>query len=254
MPVVSRIALLLGFALIASSCGDSAVEDAAASTREVASRILFSIQGNEPEQVVTPDNIASWLVEVSQDVQEFWRGSSDETVWRANLAVLEPGETRPGRCTFVNDDGEREQRVYNSWSRAYCPADDTIYLGADAMFEVYRDDPRTGDFAAAIVIAHEAGHNFQSDIRLPRSAERPELRELQADCFAGAWAQWMDASGKLEEGDIEAALAATAKAGSFDFASPKHHGTPDQRKEAFMLGYTARNAGLECFVYTPGRR
>ena len=87
---------------------------------------------------------------------------------------------------------------------AYCLGDDTIYISEKFATDIYNGSldhalpgssqgfGRTyGDFAVAYIVAHEYGHQIQSELgvyekygnQLPTSAF-----ELQADCYAGTWA------------------------------------------------------------------
>ena len=61
--------------------------------------------------------------------------------------------------------------------------------------------------------------------------------ELQADCFAGTWAKNAADQNRLEDGDMQEALDAVLAVGDFDASSPQHHGTPEQREEAWKAGF-----------------
>ncbi|MDF2758918.1 MAG: putative zinc metalloprotease, partial [Thermomicrobiales bacterium] len=83
---------------------------------------------------------------------------------------------------------------------AYCPVDEFVYysvpLGQDIQTTV-------GDYAWITILAHEWGHHVQVVLGIT-----PELtidRELQADCFSGAYAQRALQQGFLQEGDISEA-------------------------------------------------
>ncbi len=83
----------------------------------------------------------------------------------------------------------------------YCPYDQKIYLDLVFLSDLQESLGATGDFAQAYVIAHEVGHHVQYlvgtmeyvDI-MSRGASHAEANqlsvalELQADCYAGVWA------------------------------------------------------------------
>lgn len=143
----------------------------------------------------------------------------------------------------------------------YCPADRNLYID----FSFY-DDLRSrfgapGDFAQAYVLAHEVGHHVQNVIGiLPKVHERRQSMsetegnalsvrtELQADCFAGIWANRTERQGYLEAGDIDEALTAAAAVGddTLQKAGQGHvvpdsftHGSAEQRADWFRRGYQA---------------
>jgi predicted metalloprotease len=108
----------------------------------------------------------------------------------------------------------------------YCPGDRRVYL--DTSF--FRDLAALGgpgDFAAAYVIGHEVGHHVQtlfgtSDQVRTQQARSDEAganrlqvaMELQADCFAGVWANHANQRDRvLEPGDVEEGLAAARAIG-----------------------------------------
>jgi predicted metalloprotease len=98
------------------------------------------------------------------------------------------------------------------------------------------------------VVAHEYGHNVQQ--------ERGELAgrvvalptELNADCLAGTWMSWDSGQGKVTSADVQQALDAAQAAGDFEFASPDHHGTPTERRDAVLTGLRSGNPSA-CDVY-----
>jgi predicted metalloprotease len=107
----------------------------------------------------------------------------------------------------------------------YCPGDQKVYIDLRFYDELKNRFRAPGDFAQAYVIAHEIGHHVQNQLGISEKVDRMRQRageaegnqlsvrlELQADCFAGIWANQADRSRKvLESGDIEEGLnAATA--------------------------------------------
>ena len=126
------------------------------------------------------------------------------------------------------------------------------------------------------MIAHEVGHHVQNLLGiLPKvqqaqrsSGNRAESNrmqvqvELQADCFAGAWAKNAEAQYKfMEPGDIDAALQTASAIGddtlqrrSQGTVVPESftHGSAEQRKRWFMTGFTEGTVKA-CNTFAAGR-
>ena len=109
----------------------------------------------------------------------------------------------------------------------YCPGDRKVYIDL-RFYELMRERFKvTGDFAQAYVIAHEVGHHVQNLLGITEQLDARRGRvsqaaynalsvkvELQADCFAGVWANRTEQSKKfLDPGDIEGALKAASAIG-----------------------------------------
>ncbi len=107
----------------------------------------------------------------------------------------------------------------------YCPGDRKVYIDLQ-FYQLMRERFHVaGDFAQAYVIAHEVGHHVQNLLGITDQLDAKRGRvsreaynalsvrlELQADCFAGVWANRTERSKHfLDPGDVEGALnAATA--------------------------------------------
>lgn len=132
----------------------------------------------------------------------------------------------------------------------YCPGDQKIYLDLTFLNELKRLGA-PGDFAFAYVIAHEYGHHISNIIgTLPKvhNAQRrlnkrdanqlSIMLELQADCFAGIWANY--AQGMLERGDIQEGIRAAASVGDDALIGNRPdmftHGTSEQRMQWLKAG------------------
>jgi uncharacterized protein len=145
----------------------------------------------------------------------------------------------------------------------YCPPDERIYIDLGFFGDLARMagiDSNEFDFAGAYVIAHEVGHHVQTllgiseEVRARRqrlsSAEGNQLsvrQELQADCFAGVWANRAhQMHGILEPGDVEEALQGASAVGDDRLQRGGRgeivpetftHGTSEQRMRWFMTGF-----------------
>ena len=141
----------------------------------------------------------------------------------------------------------------------YCPGDSKIYL--DFTFYEKLEDQLgfSGDFAMAYVVAHEYGHHIQNLLgindevtRAGRGASEAEVNdlsvrtELQADCFAGAWARSAFDDQRLEAGDFEEAITAAKAVGDDAIqrqttgrVNPEAwtHGSSEDRQQWFQTGF-----------------
>lgn len=100
----------------------------------------------------------------------------------------------------------------------YCPGDQKIYLDFAFFDQLQQEFKAPGDFAQAYVIAHEFGHHIQNLMgtmdRLSGSGNRASVAlELQADCYAGVWANYAAAQGRLDQGDPTEAIRAAQSVG-----------------------------------------
>ncbi|HWC72407.1 MAG TPA: neutral zinc metallopeptidase [Gemmatimonadales bacterium] len=129
----------------------------------------------------------------------------------------------------------------------YCPGDHKVYIDLGFYDELRQRFGAPGDFAQAYVLAHEVGHHVQTLLgdRFGNSNAESVRRELQADCYAGIWGNYMAREGVLEGGDVQEGLGAAAAVGddrlqrmSTGTVSPETftHGTSAQRATWFRRG------------------
>ena len=134
----------------------------------------------------------------------------------------------------------------------YCPGDQKLYLDFAFFDELKREFRAPGDFAQAYVIAHEVGHHVQNLLGTMDKVERAGggnrlsvALELQADCYAGIWANFVQKQGVVETGDVEEALRAASAVGddmiqrrSQGYVVPDSftHGSAQQRMQWFTRG------------------
>lgn len=141
----------------------------------------------------------------------------------------------------------------------YCPADHKLYIDLSFYQELKNRFGAPGDFAMAYVVAHEVGHHVQTLLGASQhvhelngkvsqeeyNAETVKL-ELQADYYAGVWANHVQDLGYLEAGDIDEALTAANAIGddtlqmeAQGYIVPESftHGTSEQRMRWFKKGF-----------------
>ncbi|HEX6338938.1 MAG TPA: neutral zinc metallopeptidase [Jiangellaceae bacterium] len=144
----------------------------------------------------------------------------------------------------------------------YCPADQGVYLDLGFFSELRnRFGVDTGAFGEAYVLAHEYGHHIQNltgqmqQLRQGSGPTSDAVRlELQADCYAGAWAHHATTTPaddglplilELTEQDVRQGLTAAAAVGD-DYIQQRFqgtvtpevwtHGSSEQRQQWFATG------------------
>jgi predicted metalloprotease len=148
----------------------------------------------------------------------------------------------------------------------YCPSDEKVYIDL-GFYETLRSRlGAPGDFAQAYVIAHEVGHHVQKLLGISDKVDSMRRRagrtqsnalsvrlELQADCFAGVWANHAQRTKQiLEPGDLEEALNAASQIGDDTLQRRSRgtivpesftHGTSEQRVRWFRQGFDSGDVG-----------
>ncbi|RZT83406.1 hypothetical protein EV383_0208 [Pseudonocardia sediminis] len=195
------------------------------------------------------------VVAVLNSLDSYWSDSlarSGTTFERPRTNFFDGGVNTGGCGSATSDTGP-----------FYCPADSEIYIDLSFFDELTsRFGTQGGPFAQAYVIAHEYGHHIQNVLGTNRRVGNDtgptsgSVRlELQADCYAGVWANHATttpgASGsplitELTQEDVDAALDTAAKIGD-DYIqtnlgggqvdeSQFSHGSSAQREKWFTTG------------------
>jgi predicted metalloprotease len=204
------------------------------------------VKGQDGARATT---MAQFLTAVTKDVGAYWTktfAAADLPAPSVDTKWIPAGQTVASAC------GDEDGRLGDD-AAAYCPGDDTIYISEKFATDIYDGaldqslpgssqgyGGTVGDFSVAYIVAHEFGHEIQDELGLFQQAGEsvPTMGfELQADCYAGNWAKSANDEGRLEDGDVQEALDAALAVGDFDTGNPGHHGTPEQREEAWNTGF-----------------
>jgi predicted metalloprotease len=186
---------------------------------------------------------------------------STEDVWGAYFQAQGKTYERPRLDLFRGQVSTACGAASAAMGPFYCPGDRLVYLDLEFFQEMDTRFHAKGDFARAYVIAHEVGHHVQNLIGVMDKVDTARARgaamegasglsvrqELQADCFAGVWANRSQAQlNWLQEGDIDAALNAAAQVGDDTLQKQARgyvvpdsftHGTAVQRSRWFKNGF-----------------
>jgi len=196
-------------------------------------------------------DIESIVCGATVDVQEFWQRefqSKGET-YEVTQTVFFSGSTGTG-CGQAS----------SSTGPFYCPNDHLVYIDLDFMVQLQKEFNAGGDLASQYIVAHEYGHHVQNLLGINAKVQQAQQQnpaaankysvalELQADCFAGVWANDAHARGQFDnDAEINEALNAAAAVGDDRIQQKTQgridpetftHGTSEQRMTWFNRGYT----------------
>lgn len=201
------------------------------------------------------DPLADMVSVVVGDTEDVWTGifAAQGQRYRAPTLVMFTGATRSA-CGL----GQAAMGPF------YCPADQKAYIDLSFYDQMRTRFKAPGDFAQAYVIAHEIGHHVQNLLgisgkvhEMKRELSQAQANalsvrlELQADCFAGVWANRADrARNIIEAGDVDEALNAARAIGDDTLQKQSGrgvvpesftHGTSAQRQKWFRTGLQSGN-------------
>jgi len=279
--------LLLAAALVAGGCGEEDLRDAREQAEtdlrarvddlrdrarragdefaDTVRQVLDDIRKAVPEaslptpQVEEPSAISRYMTEVLQSVDGYWTRTLRASGLQEPMvryAWVPRGRSALTGCQVVADEN----------AAFYCPADDTIYIAERFAFDVYNGigdrfpgeqagaGNAVGEFGLAYVVAHEYAHNVQFELgfyELQDPRDGVKAFELQADCMAGLWGNAVYREGRYDDRDVEEAISTAQAAGDFDYGNAQHHGTPDERRTAWLAGFQTGDPA-QCRRYVPG--
>jgi predicted metalloprotease len=197
-------------------------------------------------------------------------GDSIDTYWAGQLPDYRPTNV----ILFTDQTNTGCGGATSAVGPFYCPADEVIYIDTS-----FFDDLRSrfgasgGPLAEMYVLAHEWGHHIQNisgtmeglDLQTTGPRSDGVRLEVQADCYAGAWAGEAstvpDDSGtpflkEITSEQLAQALSAASAVGDDRIQSSAGggvnpetwtHGSSEQRQEWFTTGFEGGPAACDTF-------
>jgi len=217
------------------------------------------------------DNLGKFVASVLGSTEDRWTEIFRESGqrYRAPRLVIFSRSTRSA-CGYAQ----------SAMGPFYCPPEQAVYLDTSFFQDLQRKlnacpaGSKTCEFSQAYVIAHEVGHHVQNITGiLPKvqqaqrgasQRDRNALQvrvELQADCFAGVWAnRQQKLRAFLDPGDVDAALQTATAIGDDTLQRRQQgvvvpdsftHGSAAQRKQWFQTGFQSGDVN-RCNTFAAG--
>jgi uncharacterized protein len=198
-----------------------------------------------------------------------------QTTWQNLLPAQSNRQYRHAKLVLFRDSIDSAcGQAQSATGPFYCPDDEKVYLDLGFFQQLKDQFGAPGEFAQAYVIAHEIGHHVQKLLGIegkvqnmrqsnPSEANPLSVRlELQADCFAGVWANSTEQRKIIDQSDVEAGLRAAAAVGDDRLqkmatgrVSPETftHGSSRQRTQWFQAGLSSGQISA-CNTFAAGAR
>lgn len=251
-PVLLILLLALTAALLAS-CGQAAETETPAEQRDKADLVNPAVDGEaaleKMPEVNPPLGTSDARIVGSQDMtqEEFIQAVGADLNAKWGDLFESAGYTYSNADIILYDapiaaSGCGLSVAEPEFGPFYCPETQIIYYPLTWIDPgTGRTPAEAGDFAVAVILAHEMGHHVQNLLGILGDPSLLTIQtELQADCFAGLWARSIYDEGLLERGDIGEAIQSLANVGDLPGTDPTEegaHGTDSQRVDAFFIGY-----------------
>lgn len=269
------LAVIIGVTLVAVACGTSGQESTTAPTTAVESSsggtsttkkptdTTVKSTGDKPKETKRNKNAKPYAeaLDISiNDIQDYWAdtmpkiydGQEYERITSDRLFAVTPKTTAPG-CSSKGGKSTYDDVKNNAF---YCSLGAFVAWDDEKLLpELYTE---FGEYAIAMVFAHEWGHAIQDQVGIINKGTSIEI-ENQADCFAGAWTAHTlendDETGfRATVADLQSAVAGMLKfrdtPGS-DIRGDQAHGSGFDRVNGFSEGFEQGAARCADFPNNP---
>jgi predicted metalloprotease len=247
----SSLVIVIGVLLVGAACTSPDVSVQSTTT------VLVPATQNptETKKNKTPKPYREVVDLALADIQDYWTETLPEVydqeyevIPDSKLYPATSDETGPA-CSPEGGEATYEEVKDNAF---YCSVGGFIEWDDEGLMpRIYK---QYGEYAVAMVFAHEWGHAIQDQMGFMRTTQSI-IRENQADCFAGSWtAHALENTSKTgfraTEADLQSALAGMLEfrdEPGTDQDADQAHGSGFDRVNGFQVGF--ENGAATCATW-----
>jgi predicted metalloprotease len=204
-----RVWSALAAVLLLAACGGPEPKAPAGKTESAPDTSNITISGDES------DPVNKLAMQAIADLEQYWSQqypalyNGDWQPVSGGFYAVSPSQgSEAPPCT--SDPMEVSGNAF------YCSTEDVVAWDAEGLLPDLQ--ARFGDFVIPVILAHEYAHAVQARSNF---TARTVTRELQSDCFAGAWSRHAQDDGVF---DVNAADLDAALAGILELRDTPRHG------------------------------
>ena len=182
-----------------------------------------------------------YLNKIIPMVEAFYTATWAHPLMPGHIYFIADGQSVQSGCQDASGNSTQDDSAYD-----YCPEDNNIYLGQSMLWQLYNG---AGDVAPAIGLAHEMGHEQQTNVGVPVPQSNAETvnHEDQADCLSGAWFAYEISQGNIQAEDYPSTATYLQMIASAENDPNRDHGDLQQRLDSFLVGKNSGPSGCNQF-------
>jgi predicted metalloprotease len=194
----------------------------------------------------TEATMQNYLNKIIPMVEAFYTATWARPLLPDHIYFIPVGQSMQSGCQDASGNTTQDDSSYD-----YCPEDNNIYLGQAELWQLYNG---AGDVAPAIGLAHEMGHEQQTNTGVPAPQSNAEtlIHEDQADCLSGAWFAYEINQGSIQAEDYPSTAKYLEMIASAESDPNRTHGDLQERLNSFLDGKNSGPSGCNQFYpYNP---
>jgi predicted metalloprotease len=189
----------------------------------------------------TEATMQDYLNKIIPMVEDFYTATWVHPLIPNHIYFIADGQSVQSGCQDASGNSTQDASAYD-----YCPADNSVYLGQSMLWQLYNG---AGDVAPAIGLAHEMGHEQQTNAAVPAPQSDAETlnHEDQADCLSGAWFAYEISQGNIQAEDYPSTGRYLEMIASAENDPNRDHGDLQERLDSFLIGKNSGPSGCNQF-------